>query len=444
MGLSFLKILGILNILVFLGFMLFYRGNKNVIFVKFILLSFPFLNLQPFTNINDFTIITYLYFFVFYKKRNYSFSGSKFYGILILLFSITSLLGILLAPVNYDGENTIQFINGFPIFIFIKILIDNCFEDNNFLYTAINCLKITLFASFIFLMIQIPVGVNFSLSHTLNPNITTSSGFRYPSFLSDPQVYSQFLGALSFMSLILFKERKNNIKVNYLLLSFSILAILAAGGRAGFFGWGLGLVFLIMFSNASYRIALAFASSVLYIIAINFQDKFSIFNRGTDLNDTYDFRAGIWNDAIQIYLQHPIFGIGVGNYAKYVTLHNPDQVWLVNNELISFDHPESGYLKFLTEFGTIGFIIIFSLILIPMAKAFFVYLKTKDTNIILMISALICWFVGFYSTFSFGDIRIKIMIGAILGILIAYINIYNKKDDESEDIESELLIEPVS
>jgi O-antigen ligase len=127
----------------------------------------------------------------------------------------------------------------------------------------------------------------------------------------------------------------------------------------------------------------------------------------------------IWSSAYDIYLKHPVLGIGVGNYANYVSVYNPDQFWIANNEIITYDHPESGYLKILIEFGTIGFCSILLIILYPIITGFFKYLKTKNTLLLFFVCAIISWMVGFYSVYSLGDIRIMLLITMIICMLIS-------------------------
>ena len=53
-----------------------------------------------------------------------------------------------------------------------------------------------------------------------------------------------------------------------------------------------------------------------------------------------------------------------------------------------------------------------------MVRSFLYYLFSKDTSLILLIAAVLSWMVGFYSTFSFGDTRIKLMIVTIICLMI--------------------------
>ena len=115
------------------------------------------------------------------------------------------------------------------------------------------------------------------------------------------------------------------------------------------------------------------------------------------------------------------------NYAKYVEIYFPDQFWLVAGEKVYFDHPESGYLKFLTELGTLGTLGIFAFIFNAIFKGLKTFLvKVKDFNIIFLISAILSWMLGFYSVYSFGDHRIMILVATITSVLLVYAQRYDK------------------
>ncbi|MFN8246546.1 MAG: O-antigen ligase family protein [Ferruginibacter sp.] len=418
MEFSGLKILGFLNVAVFLGLMLFIKGNKNRVFIQYILLSFPLLSIFIQDMVDGFDVITILFTLLFYRKRDVQLYNGFIYGLLFVVLLVDIFIGLFLA--GQMGSETIRDIIGtLTIFMFARILSDELIYDTDFFYKVTGFLKITLVASFVFLAIQMVVGVEkFSLFKTMNPNIMIQDAIRYPSFLSDPQTYSQFLAALSFICLIRDPREEKFSKWNYAFVVLALVSILSAGGRGGLMGWVAGISVVVLFGSSSYRYATVAVIITLYTIAMNFQDKFSIFKRSTDLDETYEFRYSIWMDALDMFNKHPFFGIGLSNYANYVAVHHPDQVMVVDNQPVYFDQPESGYLKYLTELGGIGFLCIFLCILIPMVRSFLYYLFSKDTSLILLIAAVLSWMVGFYSTFSFGDTRIKLMIVTIICLMI--------------------------
>jgi predicted membrane protein len=70
-----------------------------------------------------------------------------------------------------------------------------------------------------------------------------------------------------------------------------------------------------------------------------------------------------------------------------------------------------------------------------MFNAFLVYLRTKDSSIILLISAVLSWMTGFYSTYSFGDVRLKVLIITILCLLILSKQRLLQNNTETEEAE---------
>jgi O-antigen ligase len=199
------------------------------------------------------------------------------------------------------------------------------------------------------------------------------------------------------------------------------------GGRAALLGLILGIFFIVIFSNTKVKFVGAIGIFLVAAVVISLSQYLIIFSRGESLEESYLIRNAIWQEAYKIFFKHPFLGIGIDNYAKYVEVHSPDQFWLVDGEKVFFDHPESGYLKFLTELGIFGFLGIFVFIFVGIFKGLKVFiLKVKDFNIIFLISALLSWFLGFYSVYSFTDTRITILIATIIGLLYSYVAWYDK------------------
>jgi ABC-type Mn2+/Zn2+ transport system permease subunit len=90
----------------------------------------------------------------------------------------------------------------------------------------------------------------------------------------------------------------------------------------------------------------------------------------------------------------------------------------------------------LIEFGILGFILVITFILFPIFLAFHYFIKSKDINIILIISALSSWLVGFYTVYSLDDSRIRVLIVILIVLLITYYqnNIKNEISSSKEII----------
>ena len=408
-------------LMLFMYAMLFVKEDNNKTYLKFIILAFPFMgiDLMPsFISTTLFVFLTFVFFLFFYKRRQVIHTGSFSYVYLFLILLLSIVLGLLFSP-DLSKDTITDAIQLLAIFFFAKVLIDEFDHDHGFRYSILHCMKFTLIFSLIFLTFQFIIGPSFSFAKSQNINVAGGISIRYPSFFQDPQKYAQYLSASSLLMLLLPGKTKGAIsQLGLLLCGLSMIALLFTGGRAALGGWSIGLLVIVVLGNAQYRLAIISVTAIVSLFIYNYSDAIPIFKRA-DLADSYAFRYAIWQDAYAIFLDHPFFGIGLGNYANYVSIHNPDQYWISDNEVTLYDHPESGYLKILTEFGMIGFLAAMFFIVKPIYVGITTYFKTRDLTMVILVSSLLTWMIGFYTVYSLGDIRIKILIISIVCMLIA-------------------------
>jgi O-antigen ligase len=416
---NYLIVIVVLVLSLFIFQMLFTKSDKNKVFIHFILFFFPFLSIDLIPSFGSFTIFEFLtifFFLLFYKSKEEKVTNSTFFVVVFCLLTFIIIMGSLNAS-SLSQDTWVALFQYFSIFGFAKILIDECVENTMFCKSIINTLKFASIFSLLFLLCQFVFGVEFSFEKSLNSNVLVLDVIRYPSYFQDPQKYAQFLAATSFLFLIKDKNSKQLPVINYIFVFLSFLALLFTGGRAGLGGWCIGLFIFILFSNNHIKVFSIITILSIFILVYNYADSFAMFKRSS-VEDAYDFRLSIWQDAIKIFFNHPFLGIGIGNYANYVSVHNPDQFWVSDNRISYFSHPESGYLKFLTEFGLIGFMLVISLLLLPIIKGLINFRNSKDINIILIISALSSWMVGFYTVYSFDDARIRVLVITLICLLM--------------------------
>lgn len=408
----------------FLYTMFFTQENRERAYLKYVFLAYPFMGIDILPSILSttlFVFVTAVFSFFFYHHRVVKSSHSSPYYILFLLLMMIIGIGLWLSE-DLSSDSTTDFIQLLAVFFFAKVLIDELYSDASFRTTVLQSMKITLLFSFIFLICQFLFGPAFSIAKSQNVNVAGGIAIRYPSFFQDPQKYAQYLSASSFLMLLIpGKTTSKTSDMGLLLCAISMIALLFTGGRAGLGGWLVGLMIVLIFGNAQYRAAIIVVSLLVSFFVYYFSESIPIFKRDT-LEDSYAFRYAIWQDAFDIFLAHPFFGIGLGNYANYVSVHRPDQFWINDNDITFYDHPESGYLKLLTEFGFFGCLLIVLFVLNPMYTGMKTYLRTKDFSLMVLVAALCTWLVGFYTVYSFGDIRIKILIVSIVCMLIASTN----------------------
>jgi O-antigen ligase len=389
-------------------------------YLLFVVYFYP-LVFSPDSNYSVFQFITYVYFIYSLRNDIPLFSNSKIY----ITFYFLACVFFSALNSEFIGNSMIGIIKFLPIVIYLQILITECSKSPELIFRIVKGLRFTLVVSFAFLFLQLLLGVDFSLTLLDNPNISFE-GVRYPGIFQDPQKHAQYLSAFSFIALIKEPGGKSLSKINYALFGGTVISLFLTGGRAALLGLVLGIFFIVLFSNAKIKFVGAIGIFLVAAVVISLSQYLIVFSRGESLEESYLIRNAIWQEAYKIFFKHPYLGIGIDNYAKYVEVHSPDQFWLVDGEKVFFDHPESGYLKFLIELGIFGFLGIFVFIFAGIIKGLKVFLfKVKDFNIIFLISALLSWFLGFYSVYSFTDTRITILIATILGLLYSYVAWYD-------------------
>ncbi|MFC4210402.1 O-antigen ligase family protein [Pedobacter lithocola] len=397
--------------------------KKNYLLYTVFLLPFMdlFISTQNWGGYKVFDIISYFTVILLIGKPKNTSNLATLYISISLFLMVVLIVGCLHS--EFITKSFVFLSQFITVFIYASILIKQLKEEPNFIYEILKGLKFSCLFSLAFLAMQLIFGLSMAL-YKLNLNASAyDSIIRYPSYFEDPQKYGQFLAMSSFIFLIENPAKKINSLINPALFVLVIIALFLTGVRAAFSGLCVGMFIIFIFGGKKYKLLGIACVVVVVITAVFFSNHFAIFNRGADVNDTASVRYAYWAGAFKIFLQNPFLGIGIGNYQNYVSLHSQDQYWLFFGTYEYMDHPESGYLKLLVEFGIFGFILLLSLIFLPVINAFRAIINpifVTEKNILLFISAsLICWLVAFVTVYSFSDLRIGIFIVTLVSILIS-------------------------
>jgi O-antigen ligase len=364
-------------------------------------------------------------FLSIYKPNRFYFGGFCTLIFLLLLGSLTS---------SFITNSLLSLLSVFPVFIYARLLMVECMQDNQFMNKMIRGLQFACLFSMAFLAVQLVVGLNFRLYSELNQNTQDANGIRYPSYFHDSQKYGQFLAMLSFLFLLNNRNVKRPALINLLLFLSVAVAMFLTGGRSAFLGLSAGVLFLLVFAGMQFKkyiIAGCLAGGVLIAI---FSHSLVVFNRDDDINNSLDFRESIWKEAYEIFKAHPYLGIGVGNYQDYVSLYAQDQYLVLEDEIIFLDQPENGYLKILTEYGGPAFLVAFALIIGSAAGAMRAWVKKQaDARVLLFIAPVISWLVSFVSLYSITDRRNLIVLVSLCSFLIYLSNRSKIVDDKQTE-----------
>jgi O-antigen ligase len=432
---SLMVVLTAAAILVFVVLALLSRQPRRI-YLLYMLYALPLIDFKitPYQwgSLTLFDGFSYVLLFWRYKDFLSIFKPNRFYfgGFCTLIFLL--LLGSLTS--SFITNSLITILSVFPVFIYARLLMVECMHDKLFINKMVTGLQVACLVSIAFLVVQMVVGLDFRLYSELNQNVLDSNGIRYPSFFHDSQKYAQFLAMLSFLFLINHKNFQRPHIKNILMFLLVVIGMFLTGGRSAFLGLSAGMLFLLLFAGVQYKKYIIVGCLAGGIVIAFFSQSLILFNRNDDFNNSFDFRATIWQEAYGIFKSHPFLGIGIGNYKDYVSRYSQDQYLILENEIVFLDQPENGYLKILTEFGGPAFLVVFILIIGSMAGGLRAYIKKQaDGRVLLFIAPIICWLVSFISLYSITDRRNLIVLVCLTTFLI-YLSNRSKIVNEEQSV----------
>ncbi|GEM_PF-3993487 len=222
--------------------------------------------------------------------------------------------------------------------------------------------------------------------------------------------------------------RKNYIHKYIFIILFIFLGVIG-GGRTLFFGL-ISMVFIFTFitnkKELAYLIGIAFVLAVLVVfinIVFHVTGQFDrIFKlKGLFLQDP--LRVETYRYFLNIFLQNPILGKGIGNYTGFISPKYGD---FVKKQLVGGGH--GAYISTLAIFGIGGIILLSIFMFWGMYKSFYL-IKHLDTNIgntidikrltIFIFCYLFILTINYISGGSgFGNLALYYMIGMLSGLMV--------------------------
>jgi O-antigen ligase len=149
--------------------------------------------------------------------------------------------------------------------------------------------------------------------------------------------------------------------VAMLILGAAMLATLSRGGWLGFV---VGVVAMAVLLPGRRRMILGISGAVVLILLIaGFAGPVAArlgSGAGSSPFQTLLDRVPIWSAAITLWLQHPVFGIGLDNFNSYILALNPD---------LDVNQAHDLFLNILAERGLLG-IITFGIFLVALFRTF--------------------------------------------------------------------------
>ena len=226
------------------------------------------------------------------------------------------------------------------------------------------------------------LGKSFSTAVLQNPswlvNVSGHTYLRATATFPDPHMFSFFLGMLIPLALSVYLVSRQ--KIYLLFLALMILADVLTFSRGGYLGLFAGIVMLIIFFwskiGFKYKIAGAVVLGLLVLSLVVPSPISQRFTSSFNLKEgSNEGRLIIWGQALDVAREHPLLGVGIGNYPLSIkpTADYREPIYAHNT-----------YLDIWTETG------IFSLLawVGMLASAFGGFLKRMPNNIFFMGGAL--------------------------------------------------------
>lgn len=342
--------------------------------------------------------------------------------ILIVLLFTALIIGALSSE---HPTRSLLYVGGvLPPFIFLRFLILEARKDPGFIRGIFRIVKYITIIAVVFTIVQTFVGSeNFNLYGQLNINVLGGDIIRYPGIFYDAQANGLFFALISFLWLYNFKEFGRVGFSQLFLIGFTLFGLFLSGSRSPVLGIAGALLFLLLFSKGKMRSNLVVFFLIIGVSLFFFLQFVEIDpGRFQSLDEAYEFRNEIWQGALEIFREHPLLGIGVGNYQSYIMKYDISQSLLLpDNEVLYLGQPENGYLAILTEWGGIASFFLFLLILSPIIRTIrdFFYGRSVGPSV-LSSAALICFMIAFMSVYSLSDRRIVIVITLYISLTILF------------------------
>lgn len=183
---------------------------------------------------------------------------------------------------------------------------------------------------------------------------------RIASTLSNPNSFAAFLIIAIFPVIMLCINEKNNLRKILYLAIVGLLGtnVLLTGSRNAYIGLAVGCVVIAIVYNKKFLPVFGGAFVALMLIP-------NIRTRIMQIGDSAEnqSRIKLWNLALEMFKDHPIRGVGNGNYVKlhdaYVKRYPQYYYYTYFKDFPS----HNSYLKILSELGIIGFITFLALLI---------------------------------------------------------------------------------
>ena len=289
--------------------------------------------------------------------------------------SIIILLGIMVLSTSYALEKGLALSESvrFLTYVFIFFLIKYEFNTKKLVKNLLGCYIFTSGILSVFGIIQHFTIIGLDKKFIVN----YSSGYgvvKIAATMHNPNAYAAFLILIIFPVIMLaIYEKNKKIKSVYGIISILIFVnIVMTYSRNALLGFCIGAVILCVLY--SYKLIIAFGG--VGIVALFMP---SVFDRIKDLTNTAQnaSRIKLWKTAIMMIKEHPILGVGNGNYISRYDEYVNKYKGLSYNAYKRYPAHNS-YLKIQSELGIIGIASFLMILITALLRVKKLFTSTND------------------------------------------------------------------
>ena len=287
---------------------------------------------------------------------------------------ITILLGIMIASTIYAVDKGLALSESlrFVSYVFMYFIIKYEFNNKKKINILLSCY---IFISFVLSCIGIvQYFTGFALAETFKRTYGFGGSIRLTSTFSNPNAYGAYLILIIFPAIMLSIYEKNKTKkIVYISLSILVITnLLMTFSRNALLGFVLGLLVLSLIYSIKLIFALGGFGILIFFIPPVFKRIIGIVNLSQN-----ELRIKLWKTALMMIKEHPILGVGNGNYVtrynEYVSKYKELKYYSYKN------YPShNSYLKVQSELGLIGIVSFLGVIVMALIRVKKLYSTTTD------------------------------------------------------------------
>lgn len=147
----------------------------------------------------------------------------------------------------------------------------------------------------------------------------------------------------------------------YLFPVTAVMTVMATGERGTMLG--LVAIAMVLVLAGKQRFRKLFAIAIIGFTVFQFMpDQFKARFETAGSDPTSQARLRYWKRGIEMYFDHPVFGIGFSNWQRYYSVHYPGESLHTSHQEVAHSTP----ITVLAEMGSVGFIFFYGMALVTL------------------------------------------------------------------------------